>query len=280
MKRYRAAVINDLSGLGRCSLEADISVLSAMGISVCPAPTAVLSAHTAYPVYSRLDLSGELPEYLGKWNAAGASFAGILTGYLTGEAEASAVLAYLREQREDTGVITVDPVMADNGKPYSNYSDDLCRRLREMAGEADIVTPNLTELMLLAGKDPGEALSFQASDAGKIEELANMARELICRRDQTIVVTGLALEDRIGNLAVTELKEELVWAKKSGGGFSGTGDLFAAVLFGAVLRGQSVKEGTELAAAFIEKSAASAALHGCTSNDGADFEEHLKMLLP
>ncbi len=34
----RAAVINDLSGLGRCSLSADIAVLAAMGIEACPPP--------------------------------------------------------------------------------------------------------------------------------------------------------------------------------------------------------------------------------------------------
>ena len=45
----KAALINDLSGLGRCSLVADIAVLSAMGVTACPMPTAVLSAQTAYP---------------------------------------------------------------------------------------------------------------------------------------------------------------------------------------------------------------------------------------
>ena len=39
----KVAVINDLSGLGRCSLTAAISVLSAMGIQTCPLPTAILS---------------------------------------------------------------------------------------------------------------------------------------------------------------------------------------------------------------------------------------------
>lgn len=45
----KVAVINDLSGLGRCSLTAAISVLSAMGIQACPLPTAILSSQTEYP---------------------------------------------------------------------------------------------------------------------------------------------------------------------------------------------------------------------------------------
>ena len=40
----KIAVINDLSGFGRCSLTAAISVISAMGVQPCPLPTAILTA--------------------------------------------------------------------------------------------------------------------------------------------------------------------------------------------------------------------------------------------
>ena len=36
----KVASIQDISGLGRCSLTVVIPVLSAMGIQVCPVPTA------------------------------------------------------------------------------------------------------------------------------------------------------------------------------------------------------------------------------------------------
>ena len=47
----KIAVINDLSGFGKCSLTAAISVIAAMGVQPCPLPTAVLSAQTGYPSY-------------------------------------------------------------------------------------------------------------------------------------------------------------------------------------------------------------------------------------
>ena len=47
----QVAVINDLSGLGRCSLTAAIPVLSVMGIQPCPLPTAILSNQTGYSSY-------------------------------------------------------------------------------------------------------------------------------------------------------------------------------------------------------------------------------------
>ena len=47
----KIAVINDLSGYGRCSLTVAIPVLSAMGHQCCTIPTAILSNHTEFPVY-------------------------------------------------------------------------------------------------------------------------------------------------------------------------------------------------------------------------------------
>ena len=47
----KIAVINDLSGFGKCSLTAAVSAIAAMGVQPCPLPTAVLSAQTGYPSY-------------------------------------------------------------------------------------------------------------------------------------------------------------------------------------------------------------------------------------
>lgn len=44
-KPRRAAVINDLSGAGKCSLTVMLPVLSALGCETSVLPTAVLSTH-------------------------------------------------------------------------------------------------------------------------------------------------------------------------------------------------------------------------------------------
>ena len=51
------AALHDLSGVGRCALTVAIPVISAMGVQVIPAPTAVLSAHTAFPDFVSQDLT-------------------------------------------------------------------------------------------------------------------------------------------------------------------------------------------------------------------------------
>ena len=42
----RAALINDLSCFGKCSLSVAIPILSSYGVETVPLPTAILSTHT------------------------------------------------------------------------------------------------------------------------------------------------------------------------------------------------------------------------------------------
>ena len=75
----KVAVINDLSGLGRCSLTAAISVLSAMGIQTCPLPTAILSSQTEYPSYYCYDFTDKMDYFRQEWKKLGTCFSGIYT---------------------------------------------------------------------------------------------------------------------------------------------------------------------------------------------------------
>ena len=56
----RIASIQDISCLGRCSLTVALPVISAMGVECAIVPTAVLSAHTAFPGFVSRDLSDQL----------------------------------------------------------------------------------------------------------------------------------------------------------------------------------------------------------------------------
>ena len=273
-KTIRTAVINDLSGLGRCSLTADIAVLSAMGIQACPMPTAILSAQTGFPAYSFLDMKSEMSSYIRKWKELDVRFDGILTGFLTGDEEASLVQSFLREFRTENTKLLVDPVMADGGRGYANFTTGLRRNLRALAGEADVVTPNVTELFFLADLPCREKDLLSPDPA----ELADLARSMMDRSGQLWVVTGLPFRDQIGNLLVTEQAEELISSPRYGKNFSGSGDLLAASLFGSLLLGVKPREAIEMTNAFISAAASSAVHKNFQSNDGLDFEPYLSML--
>ena len=63
----KVAVINDLSGLGKCSLTAAIPVLSVMGVQACPLPTAILSNQTGYESYFYDDYTDHIDAYTEEW---------------------------------------------------------------------------------------------------------------------------------------------------------------------------------------------------------------------
>mgnify|MGYP004490583119 CR=1 FL=1 len=81
----RIAVINDLSGLGKCSLTAAIPVLSVMGVQACPLPTAILSNQTGYESYYYDDYTKHIDAYTDEWTKRGLTLDGIYTGFLGSE---------------------------------------------------------------------------------------------------------------------------------------------------------------------------------------------------
>ena len=81
-------------------------------------------------------------------------FNGIYTGYVSGEAQIHKIFTFLDTfYKPDHNFLLVDPVMGDHGKTYGMYTDQLRARMRELVFRADLTTPNLTELCLLADID-------------------------------------------------------------------------------------------------------------------------------
>ena len=256
----KVAVINDLSGFGRCSLTAAISVLSAMGVQACPLPTAVLSAQTGYEDYHCVSLTEEMEQFRRSWEKMEARFDGIYTGFAADEEQIGHMIHIAETFHKKKAFLLVDPIMGDHGYKFDIFSIEFCRKMRELAKMADIVTPNLTELCILT------------------ENL---------RKDgpRTVVVTGIQFCDnedgiqKMGNLAVTGKETHLAAFPYVGGSYSGTGDLFASVLTGGLARGENLKSMMELAGSFIEKAITDAVKEEIPRNDGVEYEKYLHMLM-
>ena len=270
----RVAAINDISAFGKCSLIADIAVLSAMGVEVCPLPTAVLTAQTGFKSYYALDMTDSVSRFESEWKKMGVSFDGILTGYIMNEKEADHVLDFINTFNRDDNLLLVDPVMGDMGREFSNYSKGIYEKIRKMSLMADIITPNLTELCILAGVDAGSVIKKSGSDSF-ITEITDIAGELRTDDKQAVVVTGVPLGEvgEIGNMIVSSAGTEIVRSKYNGISYSGTGDLFAASLMGNLLNGKDIVDAVADSAEFINK-AVSETKTG-DRNYGVDFEKVL-----
>ena len=274
----KVAAINDLSGFGKCSLTADMTVLAAMGIECCPLPTAVLSAQTGYPSFYSKDLTGIIPEYLREWKKQNEIFDGVITGFMMSSLQASNSLEFIRAFKSENSKILVDPVMGDDGITYKNFSKELLEIIREMVKEADIITPNLTELILLAGENPERVMNLKGDDL--IDEIRRLSILLGGDEGKIIAVTGIPLlkDGVIGNFILEKGESKVIAAQSNGVHYSGTGDLFAAVFLGECLRGGSAFEAADLASKFIHEAVMN------TPSDtppraGINYEHSLKMLM-
>jgi pyridoxine kinase len=285
----KAAVINDLSGFGNCSLTAAIPVLSALGVQCCPVATAVLTGQTGYADFSCTDLTAMMPEYTDCWRKNQVHFDAIYSGYMTDDIQISHLMDFLAHFHEPDTLLLVDPVMGDNGHTYKIFSPELLAGMRQLAQKADLITPNLTEACLLAGKNPDIVSECSDGDAGLslARELAQSLRSSALTQ-QDVVITGIrcsgdAPSDSnvscICNVAATADGIYECRSRLFARSYSGTGDLFASVLCGCRLNGMTTADAIDLAVRFLSLGIADALREDVPGNDGIHFEKHLITLI-
>ena len=259
----KCAVINDLSGFGKCSLTAAIPVLSVMGCEAHPLPTAILSNQTGYKSYRVLSMTDYMQAFMNEWKKLGVSFDGILTGYVCDEKQIDLINNFIDAFKCEDTILAVDPVMADGGKLYDGFTDKITDKIRTLCSRADIITPNVSELSILAD----EPFCKNIND---IEKCVEKVKKLGIKN---IIVTGFDENDRITNLVYSENDFTRISSKKYGGSFSGTGDLFVSIVLGAVMNGKSIISSVKLASSFLEKAIKYSDISD--RNDGIDFERYL-----
>lgn len=275
MKTPRAAAIHDLSGIGRCSLTAAIPILSAMGIQVCPFPTAVLSNQTGFPRYELVDLTDRMEAFGQCWAPWYGRFDAVYSGFLGNPQQAEITRGLVEKLRGEDTLVLVDTVLGDHGMRYPIFDEEMCSRVRELAFDADVITPNLTEACLLAG-EPAEA----AQDMQSRAELIQLASYLASQGPGTVVITGIRDEDQVANLAYIKEDSRCFWesSRRIGYSYSGTGDVLASILCGGLVHGLPLGEVLRTACRFLETALEETAESGSDPREGIIFEPFLGQL--
>ena len=279
----QVAVINDLSGFGRCSLTVAISVLSSMRVSPCPMPTAVLSAQTGYPSYYCMDLSESMPCYAQEWSKLQARFDGIYTGFVASEEQILHILEFVEMFQEDSTFLLVDPILGDDGITYDMFTERLLQLMKQLVSKAHYVTPNVTELCLLTDHAVEDVLAIH--DVSELTAVVTkMGKMLLKRSDhlRAVIVTGLrsshSLAPSIGNVIITEHEVIAHHEPVVGGSYSGTGDLFASIITGSICNGISIEEAVKLATRVIQGGIRSSLAEGTAEIAGINYEGQLSEL--
>lgn len=273
----KVALINDLSGFGKCSLTASIAILSVLGVQPCPMPTAVLTNQTGYKEHYCIDLSDELCHYKDMWTKNRVEFDGIYSGYVANRKQIDIIYDFINTFRKNDNIVIVDPVMGDGGRTYSAYTSATCRKMCELAKCADIITPNLTELCILTDTDYSSLVS-SSDESSYLDKISCIARKAISHKDQQIIVTGIKKGDYVYNGVISENDVFYSKSKCCGGSFSGTGDIFASIICASVVNGVSINCAVQKAADFLEEAIADTVKEPYDRNDGINFEKFLHKL--
>ena len=280
----RIAVINDLSGLGKCSLTAAIPVLSVMGVQACPLPTAILSNQTGYESYYYDDYTKHMDAYTDEWSKRGLTLDGIYTGFLGSELQAEKILRFIDVFQKPDTLLLVDPVMGDSGHTYDIYTETFGTQMKRLVQRADVITPNLTELCLLTDTDYS-SLTARSGAPDYLETIAALGQKLLAQGIKTVIITGILYqsptdrEKRYYNLVLEENAVTPISSAIHGGSYSGTGDLLASVVCAGMVRGDSALESVRRAVHFLETALAETANEQIPKNDGINFEPYLQLLL-
>lgn len=271
----RVAAVHDLSCIGRCSLTVIIPVLSAQGIQVCPLPTAVLSTHLGgFRQVAFCDFTSHVADFYQHWQQEGIAFDCIYSGFLASPEQIAVVTNFIDAFQGNRPLILIDPVMGDEGKLYSVYTASMQEHMRQLIRKADVITPNYTEACFLLGEhyEPDRIV------AGQMEAWLIRLAEL---GPQQVVITGIPGTDgTITNIAY-DANTEQTWQVTSQhvpARYPGTGDIFASVLAGALLRGLPIKDAMVQAAEFVAYCVTITYQAGTPSREGVLLEQALPRL--
>ncbi|MCI8441570.1 MAG: pyridoxamine kinase [Provencibacterium sp.] len=270
----RVLAIHDLSGFGRCSLTVILPILSAMRVQVCALPTAVLSTHTGgLGEVQMRDLTDFITPALQHYERLGLGFECVYTGFLGSPEQITSCLQAFSLWPD--AIKVVDPVMGDHGKPYRTMDAGMVGRMAELVKSADIITPNLTESYLLLG----ESYDFSPLPRGKAKSM--LARLCEMGPHQAVITGATLLDGGPCNLGYDRERGSywMVPCDYMPVSYPGTGDMFASVLVGGLLCGDSLPIAMARATGFLERTIKDTFSYSSDPRFGVQFERDIGVLM-
>ncbi len=239
-------------------------------------PTIILSTHTGgITGYTRRDLSGDILPIISHWQSLNLTFDAIYTGYLGSFEQLDIVSEVIARLRSDENLIIVDPVMADNGRLYTGFSEDFPSGMLKLVQKADIIVPNITEATLLLGEP------FREGPYTK-EYINKLLTGLAKLGPNKIVITGVYFDELKYGVACLDTSgagPDYVMSSRISGHYHGTGDIFASALAAGILNDYSLVDSSGIAADFTARSITRTELAGTDPRFGVNFEAELPELI-
>lgn len=276
MKTKRVLAVHDLCSFGRCSLTAAIPVISAMGMQVCPLPTAFFSNNLTYGEFTFHDFTDKMTGFMDRWEKLGFRYDAVYSGFLASIEQIEVVRdAARRFASREESLVVVDPAMGDDGKLYPVFGPEYVDAMRTLVKEATLITPNFTEACFLLGESCGTAVPSSEALRAMTEKLAALGAK------QVVITSVPAGENEIKVVSFDSVAGEYAERTTPRIPFTtcGTGDLFTSVVTGALLRGETLAAASALAMRFVSRVMEFTLASGSDPREGVIVEPCLKELL-
>ena len=241
-------LVNDMVGFGNLGMSAMVPILSALKYKLFRLPTSLVSNNFSYGQFAVLDTTDYMRQSIDIWERQAFPIDAVITGYLVSEEQTKLVADYCSVLKKRGTRIFVDPIMADDGKLYNGATTQTVDYMRNMCRVADVILPNMTEAQLLAGYCLGQR-SLSATDA------QDLIHRLHAIGHNSVVISSMVVEGQTCTMlydAQTDTVKTLPY-KWIPAQFSGTGDMFSAILMDRYLKGNTLEYSVQSAMNFVSK---------------------------
>lgn len=269
-EQLRVLAVHDISCVGKCSLTVALPIISSVGIETAILPTAVLSTHTGsgFSGFTYKDLTDDIVPIVNHWNKEHISFDAMYVGYLGSQRQISIVENIICDYRKNNTLIFIDPVMGDHGKLYTNFNEDYPKQMLDLCKCADIITPNITEAVLMLGEE------FKHGPYTK-DYTDNLLCKMAEKGMKKIILTGVYFDDCELGVGIYDGETqtiEYVMSQKLPGFYDGTGDIFASSFIACVMLGKTLGESVKIAEDFVIDSIKATSVRKNERCYGVNFE--------
>ena len=254
-----------------------------MGVQTVPIPTAFLSTHTGgFEGFYFEDLTSAMDKIACHLLDVGVKADAVYTGFLGSEEQISTVSGIIdrfgaADGEGNRALILVDPVMGDDGRLYSTYNNKMVEGVKKLCEKADVITPNITEACFLTG-EPFKDTSYMTEDEVK-KYADSLCEGLKAFGAKRIAITGLHYGgSMIGTYGFDNGKAFLYGREHVEKSYPGTGDLFASVLLGELLREKDFRSAIVSASDFTRRVIEYSSHFDTPTRNGVAFEPFLAEL--
>jgi pyridoxine kinase len=266
--------IHDICSYSKSSLTVVIPIMEALGVEVCPLPSAILSTQTdGFEDFYMKDLSDSMKSIFDKFKRENLQFDCIYTGFLSNEDQVqivSEIIDYYKEN--NNSLIVVDPVLGDNKQMYSTFDSNYLNAMKKLVASADIITPNSTEACLLLDRSPKDKYS--------LKEINDMLDGLSELGPRVSVITSLSIEgdDKYYTAYCENNRKNLCANENLNLNYPGCGDLFTSALIAKILNKESIDNAIKYADTLCHQTLITTKLNKSAVRNGISTVDAIKYI--